>query len=116
MKILRPRQPLSEKAHQCHAFRQGCAAAGIATPPQCGPAIRDLLKSLRHSPLLLEVRSDAYHHRATPTSKPLIGMAIKAGFARFIRDERLYAITPAGETWLTELEIHGLLKSEEAAP
>jgi hypothetical protein len=116
MKIIRPRQPLSQKAHECAAFRAACVKAGIRTPLNCGPAIRDLLVGLRSSPLLLLERGkDGYYHRATPTRQPLIGMAIKAGFARFVSDEKLYVITPAGETWLTELEIHGLIKSEEAA-
>lgn len=116
MTLNRPLNPLSEKARQCERFRKACQAAGIVTPPSCGPAVRDILVSLRSSPLLLlDKARDGYYHRATPTSKPLIGMAIKAGFARFVRDEKLYAITPAGETWLSELEIHGLLKSEEAA-
>lgn len=37
-----------------------------------------------------------------------LGLAIGAGLARYHRDEGCYIITPDGETWLTELEIHGL--------
>jgi len=107
--------PRSQKSLDEAAFRRACQQAGIHTPPHCGPTVRELLVSLRSSPLLLTGLRDGYCHRATPTSKPLIGMAIKAGFARFVRDEKLYALTPAGETWLHELELHGLLKSEEAA-
>lgn len=116
MKTHQPRQPLIKDSNQCDRFRKACAAAGIRTPPHCGPAVRELLLSLRTTPLLLDVTRRGNTRRATPRSQPVIGMAIKAGFARFVRDEKLYALTPAGESWLQELEIHGLLKSEEVAP
>lgn len=112
MKTARPRLPLSEKQHQRDLFIKACQQAGISTPMNCGPAVRDLLVSLRSAPLLLERGKDGHAHRATPMSKPLIGMAIKTGFARFVSDEKLYVLTPAGETWLSELEIHGLLTTE----
>lgn len=39
----------------------------------------------------------------------------KAGLARFVVAEKIYVITPLGETWLTELEIHGLIDLGRAA-
>lgn len=100
------------QTRQCAHFRKACQRAGIHTPPNCGPAVRDVLLSLRASPLLLNTGRNKDYHRARPTDQPLIGMAIKTGFARFVADEKCYVITPAGETWLNELEIHGLLEGK----
>lgn len=44
-----------------------------------------------------------------------LGLAIGAGLARFHCDEGCYVITPDGETWLSELEIHGLANAPTLA-
>ena len=74
-------------------FNVGCVKAGIAHA-RCGLAVRDLLLQLRAKPM---------------PAHASMGVAIKQGLARFLPDQLCYAITPKGETWLTELEIHGLI-------
>lgn len=86
-------------------FSLECRKAGIAHE-RCGPAVRDLLLGLRKEPLKAQVSS--YGGAKMPKHASL-GVAVQAGLARFMAGEKLYVITPLGETWLTELEIHGLL-------
>ena len=47
------------------------------------------------------------------TGMSSMGALVKAGLARYVAAEKIYVITPAGETWLTELEIHGFLNVDE---
>ncbi len=86
-------------------FTVECRKAGIAHE-RCGLAVRDLLLALRKEPLKSQVSS--YGGAKMPKHASL-GVAVKAGLARFIAVEKLYVITPSGETWLTELEIHGII-------
>jgi len=86
-------------------FHLRCEAAGIAQE-RCGPKARDLLLDLRKQPLRAQVSS--YGGVKMPRHASL-GVALKARLVRYLPAERAYVITPAGETWLTELETHGLI-------
>lgn len=86
-------------------FSKAARVAGIAHD-RCGPAVRDLLLDLRQRPL--PAHRPLSGGVAMPRG-PSMGVAIRAGLARYVSDAGCYAITPAGETWLQELEIHGLL-------
>ena len=44
-----------------------------------------------------------------------MGIAIMAGLVHYLPKETNYVIAPAGETWLTELEIHGLANNKDQA-
>lgn len=84
-------------------FQKACEQHGIHRPG-CGQKVRDLLKQLRGAPLAVQ-KSRA---GAKMPSHASLGLAVSAGLARFVRDEACFAITPDGETWLAELELHGL--------
>lgn len=92
-------------SNESNDFMLACRAAGVYIPG-CGLAIWDLLQELRGGPL--EATAAAFGGLKMP--KPArMGVALKHGLVRFDPATRMYAITPAGETWLTELEI-GLKK------
>ena len=90
------------------AFAAACRKHGIYID-RCGLAVRDLLQQLRCAPISSE-RSKAGtkmpHHSA-------MGIAIMAGLVHYLPKETNYVIAPAGETWLTELEIHGLANDQD---
>lgn len=94
-----------------NAFTLGCKAAGIYHE-RCGAAVRDLLLELREAPLRVQVSS--YGGVKMPKHASM-GVALQAGLARFVREDACYVITPAGLTWLTELESHGLMDLGRAA-
>lgn len=88
-----------------NTFTLACKAKGVYHH-RCGMAVRDLLIELKAKPLRCEPAANG------PVKMPRhasLGVAVKAGLARFISDQQCYVITPAGEIWLTELEIHGLI-------
>lgn len=101
----------SLRASSAHAFRVACQRSGIATPARCGPTVRGLLLELRCQPLAVLLAAGCTRSVKMPQHARL-GVAIKAGLARFVPADKHYVITPAGETWLTELEIHGLLEDK----
>jgi hypothetical protein len=86
-------------------FRRACIVCGIYIE-RCGLAVRDLLLELRSEPLPVGVSASG---GAKTPQHARLGVAIKAKLARFVPEEKHYVITPSGETWLTELEIHGLI-------
>jgi len=81
-------------------FMKQCKAAGLHYS-RCGPHARDLLKFLRSRPLTLA--------EARQMHRTQLGALISAGLARWLAEFQVYAITPSGETWLAELEIHQLI-------
>lgn len=86
-------------------FNLACVKAGIAHA-RCGLAVRDLLLKLRAKPMQAQINAQG---GAKMPAAPSMGVAIKQGLALFMSDQLCYAITPKGETWLSELEICGLL-------
>lgn len=84
-------------------FEQACSERGIYRKG-CGQKVRDLLQQLRCAPIAAG-KSRAGTKMPNHAS---LGRAIGAGLARFHRAEGCYVITPDGEVWLSELEIHGL--------
>ena len=84
-------------------FEQACRECGIYRK-RCGQKVRDLLQQLRCAP----IAADKSRAGTKMPNHASLGLAIGAGLARFHRDEGCYIITPDGETWLAELEIHGL--------
>jgi hypothetical protein len=84
-------------------FEQACRECGIYRK-RCGQKVRDLLQQLRCAP----IAADKSRAGTKMPNHASLGLAIGAGLARYHRDEGCYIITPDGETWLTELEIHGL--------
>lgn len=96
---------------ESNRFHLACQAAGIAHQ-RCGPRVRDLLLELRCAPLQAQVSS--YGGVKMPRHVSL-GVALKAGLARYLAADREYAITPLGEAWLMELEIHGLINLGRSA-
>lgn len=92
-------------------FSVACVKAGI-THERCGMAVRDLLLQLRAKPMQVLVSASGGAKMPACAS---MSVAIKQGLARFLPDQRCYTITPKGETWLTELEIHGLIAMGRAA-
>ena len=84
-------------------FQKACEVHGIHRKG-CGQKVRDLLKQLRAAPLA----SQKSHAGTKMPNHASLGLAVGAGLARFIREETCFAITPDGETWLAELELHGL--------
>lgn len=91
--------------NEVERFRRAGIECGIYIE-RCGLAVRDLLLELRTGPLPVGI--SACGGMKTPQHARL-GVAIKAKLARFVPEEKHYVITPSGETWLTELEIHGLI-------
>jgi hypothetical protein len=91
--------------NEVERFRRACIECGIYVE-RCGLAVRDLLIELRATPLPVGVSACG---RCKTPQHARLGVAIKAGMARFVKEDRNYVITPRGETWLTELEIHGLI-------
>ncbi|NBT32692.1 MAG: hypothetical protein EBT13_12560 [Rhodobacteraceae bacterium] len=84
-------------------FKFACMKAGIYRK-LCGLSVRDLLKALkRHAITAGESRAGT-----TVPEFASMGLAIKAGMARYQPDEKRFLITPDGEAWLQELEAHGL--------
>lgn len=92
-------------------FNVACVKAGIAHP-RCGMAVRDLLLQLRAKPMQAQINAQG---GAKMPAHASMGVAIKQGLARFVPDQLCYVITPKGETWLRELEIHGLITLGRAA-
>lgn len=84
-------------------FEKACREHGIHRP-RCGQGVRDLLKQLRCAP----IAADKSRAGTKMPNHASLGLAIGAGLARFHRHEGCYVITPDGETWLSELEIHNL--------
>lgn len=80
-------------------FADRCIKHGIFRD-RCGQGVRDALKELRCP----SAGTNRNRRRAV-----VINLAVAAGLARWMPEKRLHVITPAGETWLTELEIHGLI-------
>lgn len=80
--------------------------------PRCGIAAINLALRLRGKPLSHAERVAGSMKKDGMSS---VSTLILAGLARYVADEKLYVITPAGETWLTELEIHGFLNAEVVA-
>jgi hypothetical protein len=76
---------------------------------RCGAAAMMLCLRLRREPLAHaeRVRGAMKKHGCCS-----VGTLMRAGLAQYLAAEKLYVITPAGETWLSELEIHGFLGSE----
>lgn len=93
-------------------FNVACVKAGIAHA-RCGMAVRDLMLHLRAKPMQAQINASG---GAKMPAYASMGVAIKQGLARFVPDEICYVITPKGETWLTDLEIHGLLQLGRAKP
>lgn len=91
-------------------FTDRCIRMGIHHRG-CGQSARDLLKRLRCAPIMAECKKAAVRAPRFPE----LGLLISAGLVRYEAGERKYVIAPAGETWLAELEIHGLIGEEVAA-
>ena len=75
---------------------------------RCGLAVRDLVQQLRCAPISSEkskAGTKMPHHSA-------MGISIMAGLVHYLPIEKCYVISPAGETWLAELEIHGLANTK----
>lgn len=97
-------------------FSQRCIRGGFNFRG-CGISAARMLKAMRTAPLVPERVHDPKARHGVAVIIPgngsgALGALIRNGLARFLRDEDCYAITPKGETWLTELEIHGLLNAE----
>ncbi len=84
-------------------FARACKKAGLQQAG-CGIGVRDLLQQLRQGPLTCG-RSRA---GVSMPHAAAMGPAVRAGLARYHAAERCFVISPAGETWLDELEVHGL--------
>lgn len=97
------------KTREAELFRKQCGKHGIEAPINCGPSCVVIVRELRVQPI---TREQTLHTRAYSA----MGQAIKAGFARWNAEIHSYTITPAGETWLTELEIHHILPSDVGTP
>ncbi len=93
---------------ESNRFSLACQKAGIYHDC-CGVAARDLLLELRGRPMV--ATQSPYGGLRMP--RPGMGQAVKTGLARFDPPARCYVITPAGETWLKQLEQHGLLAEKQ---
>jgi len=82
-------------------FTARTQALGIART-KCGLSHVECLQELKCGSL---TREAAVRVKRTYQLGPLIA----AGLARWNDEAGGYTITPAGESWLTELEIHGLI-------
>jgi hypothetical protein len=100
-------------------FSERCIRAGL-NHRGCGLSAVEMLLQMRSAPLVPQCVRDPKARGGVTFSVPgngngAMGALIRNGLARFHRDQACYAITPNGETWLTELEIHGLIKNEEVS-
>ena len=77
---------------------------------RCGVAAINLALRLRQKPLPHAERIAGAMKKSGFCS---VGTLIKAKLAKYLTAEKLYVITGAGDTWLSELEIHGFIEAGE---